>query len=116
MNSPKQIVTIWVEAFNRADLDALAELYAVDAVNHQQPNEAVCGREAIKNMFRSEFAAAPFMHCIPVQMIEEGNWCVLEWKDPKGFPGCGFFEVINGLIITQRGYWDKQSFEKIYSS
>lgn len=116
MNAPRTIVTAWVNAFNRADLDALAALYAVDAVNHQQPNEAVCGREAIKNMFRAEFTAAPFMHCIPVQMIEEGNWCVLEWKDPKGFPGCGFFEVINGLITTQRGYWDKQSFEKLYYS
>ncbi|OYZ50962.1 MAG: steroid delta-isomerase, partial [Bacteroidetes bacterium 24-39-8] len=46
MNSPKQIVTVWVDVFNRADLEALASLYAVDAVNHQQPNEAVCGREA----------------------------------------------------------------------
>jgi len=75
----------------------------------------VVGRKAIGEMFRKEFDAAPFMHCIPVQIITEGNWAVLEWKDPKGFSGCGFFEVINGYIQTQRGYWDKLSFNKLYN-
>jgi len=93
----------------------LESLYAVNAVNHQMPNQPVKGRAAIGEMFRNEFAAAPQMHCIPVQIIEEGNWAVLEWKDPKDFHGCGFFEIKDGLIQTQRGYWDRLSFMKLYN-
>lgn len=110
----KQVVEAWLDAFNAADTDGLESLYAVDAVNHQMPNEPVVSRKAIGQMFRDEFAAAPEMHCIPVQIIAEGDWAVLEWRDPKGFRGCGFFEVKGGLIQTQRGYWDKLSFRKLY--
>lgn len=48
----------WVEAFNRADAEALAGLYAEDAVNHQVANEPVLGRAAIHRMFAEEFAKA----------------------------------------------------------
>ena len=111
---PKQTVQKWVEAFNKADLKTLKNLYSEGAVNHQMPNEPVNGRDAIAQMFKDEFTAAPEMHCIPVQIIEEGEWAVLEWRDPQGFAGCGFFHVINGQILTQRGYWDKLSFNKLY--
>ncbi|MCL2065529.1 MAG: ester cyclase, partial [Candidatus Cloacimonetes bacterium] len=46
-------------------------------------------------------------------IFEDGDWGILEWKDPKGFRGCGFFNVIDGKIKFQRGYWDKLSFLKI---
>lgn len=113
---PRQIIEQWVKAFNEGDATTLESLYHEHAVNHQMPKEPVQGRAAIGNMFRSEFAAAPEMHCIPVQIIEEGNWAVLEWRDPKGFPGCGFFEVVDGLIHTQRGYWDRLSFNQLYGA
>lgn len=112
--TPKQVVEKWVTAFNNADLATLENLYAENAINHQMPNEPVTGRKAIGRMFANEFAAAPGMHCIPVQIIEEAGWAVLEWKDPKGFCGCGFFMVENNLIQVQRGYWDKLSFLKLY--
>lgn len=35
-----------------------------------------------------------------------------EWRDPLGLRGCGFFQVVNGKILFQRGYWDKLSFLK----
>ena len=114
MQTPRQIVEKWVAAFNAADSDLLESMYAEDAINHQMPNEQVAGRDNIGAMFRWEFSIAPSMHCIPVQIIGEGNWAVLEWKDPKGFRGCGFFEIKNGLIQTQRGYWDRLMFEKLY--
>jgi limonene-1,2-epoxide hydrolase len=113
--SPKRIIEKWVDAFNAHDSVALESLYAEDALNHQMPNEAVRGKTRIGQMFRNEFAAAPAMHCIPVQIIEEGEWAVLEWIDPKGLRGCGFFHVVNSLIVNQRGYWDKLSFTKLYS-
>lgn len=112
--TPRQTVLQWVAAFNRADVQALESLYAPDATNHQMPLQPVNGRQAIAQMFRNEFAAAPNMHCIPVQIIEEGDWAVLEWKDPKGFGGCGFFEIRDRLIQTQRGYWDRLSFNRLY--
>jgi limonene-1,2-epoxide hydrolase len=110
--SPKQIVLQWIEAFNTADVPALGSLYAPDAVNHQMPNECIEGREAIMTMFRQEFAQAN-MVCIPIQLIAENDWVVLEWRDPNGLQGCGFFHIQNGFIQTQRGYWDKLSFLRL---
>jgi ketosteroid isomerase-like protein len=83
MRTPKDVVRAWVDAFNRADADALAELYADGAVNHQVMLEPVAGRAAIHAMFRREFAAAE-MVCIAENLFEDGDWAILEWRDPKG--------------------------------
>jgi limonene-1,2-epoxide hydrolase len=110
----RQTVEKWVTAFNQKDITLLESLYAEDAINHQMPFQPMKGRAAIVQMFRTEFQAAPEMFCLPVQIIEENDWAVLEWSDPKGFGGCGFFNVINDLIQTQRGYWDRMTFNKLY--
>lgn len=107
--SPKDVVNSWVEAFNRADIDALAGLYADDAINHQVMFDPVVGRDAIQTMFRREFASAE-MVCLVERIHEAGEWAILEWSDPKGLRGCGFFHVIDGRICMQRGYWDRLSF------
>jgi hypothetical protein len=60
-------------------------------------------------MFAAEFAAADML-CIPENIFEDGEWAILEWRDPLGLRGCGFFRVVGGLIVFQRGYWDKLSF------
>jgi limonene-1,2-epoxide hydrolase len=109
MKTPKEVVRAWVEAFNRGDADALAQLYAEDAVNHQVVREPVCGRAAILAMFRREFAEAE-MECIVENLFADGNWAILEWRDPSGLRGCGFFQVVGGRIRFQRGYWDQLSF------
>ena len=105
----KALVLSWVEIFNTADADALAELYHDDAVNHQVVTEPVIGKEAIRQMFAREFSTAG-MVCIPENIFEDGEWAILEWKDPLGLRGCGFFHVVEGKIKFQRGYWDKLSF------
>jgi ketosteroid isomerase-like protein len=110
---PKEIVTAWVEAFNRADAEALTALYTEDAVNHQVANAPVEGREAIRAMFVREFAAAE-MVCIPENLFEDGDWAILEWRDPLGMRGCGFFQTHEGRIAFQRGYWDKLSFFRLH--
>lgn len=109
--TPKEVLKQFVEAFNRADADALAALYDENAINHQVANEPVVGRAAIKAMFEAEFAAAQ-MTCIVENMFEDGEWAIMEWKDPLGLRGCGFFRVVHGKIVLQRGYWDKLSFLK----
>lgn len=109
MRRPREVVNAWVEAFNRADADALAALYADGATNHQVMWEPIVGRAAIHAMFLREFAVA-VMVCIPEQVLEDGEWAILEWRDPKSLRGCGFFHVVGGLIQFQRGYWDQLSF------
>ena len=106
---PRELVQAWVAAFNRADVDALAAFYAEDAINHQVAESPVRGREAIRRMFADGFANAT-MVCIPENLFEDGEWAILEWRDPLGLRGCGFFHVAGGQIVFQRGYWDKLSF------
>lgn len=107
--TPKETVLAWVEAFNAGDAERIATLYAEDAVNHQVANAPVEGHEAIAGMFHEEFANAD-MVCQIENLFADGDWAILEWKDPLGLRGCGFFQVIDGLIRFQRGYWDKLSF------
>lgn len=111
--TPKDIVRVWVEAFNRADVEGLAALYAEPAVNHQVAEAPVEGRAAIREMFAREFARAT-MVCIVENLFEDGEWAILEWKDPLGLRGCGFFHVRDSLIQFQRGYWDKLSFLRMH--
>lgn len=108
---PKEVLQLFVDAFNQADAEALSLLYAEDAINHQVANEPVCGRENIKKFFEDDFAQAK-MVCIVENMFEDGQWAIMEWRDPLGLRGCGFFQVVNDKIVFQRGYWDKLSFLK----
>ena len=111
---PKEIITQWIIAFNKADVNTLIELYDEHAINHQVANESVVGKEAIKHMFEEEFRVAE-MVCIPENIFEDGEWAILEWKDPLGLRGCGFFHIVNDKIIFQRGYWDKLSFLRMHN-
>ena len=106
---PKEVVLKWVAVFNQANVEALAQLYAEDAVNHQVANKKVVGRTSIKKMLEDEFSKAE-MTCIVENIFEDGDWAILEWKDPLGLRGCGFFQVVESKIQFQRGYWDKLSF------
>jgi hypothetical protein len=54
------------------------------------------------------------MHCIVENRFADGEWAIMEWRDPRGLRGCGFFHVVDGLILFQRGYWDRLSFERLY--
>ncbi|MFD4960589.1 nuclear transport factor 2 family protein [Microbacterium sp. NPDC058389] len=106
---PRAVVQAWVEAFNRSDADALGALYATDAVNHQVALEPVEGRENIRAMFAADFARTKLV-CIVENLFQDGAWAILEWRDPQGRRGCGFFHIVDGTIRTQRGYWDRLSF------
>lgn len=107
--TPREVVELWVQAFNRADTDGLAAFYAEEAVNHQVAEAPVRGQSAIRDMFAAGFASAK-MVCIVENIFVDGEWAILEWRDPLGLRGCGFFHVVAGKIVFQRGYWDKLSF------
>ena len=108
---PKELVRLWVEAFNRHDARRIAEFYHDNAINHQVPHDPVTGRAAIEAMFAREFAQAD-MVCLVEALFEDGDVAILEWRDPLGLRGCGFFHVRDGKIVFQRGYWDRLSFLK----
>lgn len=110
--SPKQLVQEWVSRFNAADVEGLASLYAPDATNHQVVMEPLLGRDAIRRMFLIEFGRAK-MTCVIENIFEDGQWAILEWSDPTGLKGCGFFHVQNDQIIFQRGYFDQLSFFRL---
>lgn len=110
--SPSDVVREWVKRFNEGNVEKLIALYAPDAVNHQVVTEPLVGREAIRRLFETEFARAE-MVCIQENLFESGDWAILEWSDPKGLRGCGFFHVVNGQIVFQRGYFDQLAFFKV---
>ncbi len=110
---PKEVIDKWVKLFNEGDANKLAALYHHDAINHQVANDPIKGKEAIREMFANEFSTAD-MTCIPEHIFEDGDWAILEWKDPLGLRGCGFFQVMEGKIKFQRGYWDKLSFLRMH--
>jgi ketosteroid isomerase-like protein len=70
---PRQVVQAWVDAFNRADVDALSALYQADAISHQVAESPLKGREAIRAMPAAAFRRAE-MVCVTENLFEDGEW------------------------------------------
>jgi hypothetical protein len=111
MMTSRELVLKYVEAFNNVDIENLTELYADNAVNHQVVTDPVVGKEAIGKMLRYELLKTP-MVCIVENIFEDGEWAALEWKESFGHRGCEIFQIVDGKIILQRGYYDHLSFLK----
>ncbi len=56
--TPKEVLKLWVEIFNKADAEALSQFYTDDAVNHQVVTDPVIGKTAIHQRFVEEFSTA----------------------------------------------------------
>lgn len=110
--TPSELVREWIKRFNAADVEGLAVLYAPDAVNHQVVTDPLHGRAAIKDTLTIEFGRAR-MKCIEENLLESGDWAILEWRDPTGLRGCGFFQIKDNQIVFQRGYFDQLTFFKL---
>ena len=111
--TPTAVIRKWIECFNAADVDGLMALYAADAVNDQVVfTEPLYGSDAIRKMFELEFSRAK-MVCIEEQIYADGDTAMLQWRDPLGLRGCGFFTVRNGRIVHQKGYFDQLTFFKV---
>jgi SnoaL-like domain len=107
--APKEVVLKWVEEFNKINIEGLADMYHDDAINHQVYTDPLVGKAVIKEFFREEFSKAT-MVCIVENIFEDGEWAILEWSDPLGLRGCGFFQMEGDKIKFQRGYFDRLSF------
>ncbi len=111
---PKEIIEKWVEAFNNGDANGIAKLYYDDAISHQIANVPMIGKTAIREIFEKEFSQVK-MTCIVENIFEDKEWGILEWKDPIGLRGYGFFQMKDDKIKFQRGYWDKLSFLRLHN-
>ena len=111
--TPTELIREWVARFNRADIDGLVQLYAEDVVNEQVVfSEPIVGREAVRQLLELDFSRAK-MVCIEERVYECGDTAILQWRDPLGFKGCGFFQFKDGQIVHQKGYFDQLSFFKL---
>lgn len=114
----------WAAAYNGRDPDAAAALYAEDVTNVQLPwGKAVQGREAMRAVYVKVFQSFPDIRLEVENLVEEGPWVAVEWRfggtmrgafaghAPTGrafdMRGCEIFQVVDGKIRVQRGYWDK---------
>jgi len=107
--APKELIKKWVELFNQGNIEGLSNLYSADAINHQVVTNPLRGRGEIRRLFEVEFGRAR-MTCIVENLFQDGEWAMLEWRDPNGLRGCGFFQVRDDQIVFQRGYFDQLSF------
>lgn len=122
--TPKQIAMIWVEAYNNHNSEIAASLYNENSRNLQFPwGKIVQGREAMHNTYINIFKAFPDIHIEVNNIVEEAPWIVIEWRfsgTMKGefaghapnnnsfnINGCEIFQIENGKILIQHGYWDK---------
>jgi hypothetical protein len=111
--TPTQLMRLFVDRFNDADIDGLASMYADDAINEQAVlPEPLVGRAAIRRLLELDFARAR-MTCIEERIYECGDTAILQWRDPIGLKGCGFFQFRDGQIVHQKGYFDQLSFFRI---
>ena len=68
---PRELVEVWVDAFNKRDVDKLAAFYSETATNYQVPESPVYAREALRTIFRNACALTE-MVCIPDEPAPAG--------------------------------------------
>ena len=131
MRTTRQVLELWLDAYNMRDAHALAALYHEHAENHQVAfGSPLRGRAALLESFVSFFRAFPDSQTQPENILVDGDHGAIEWLGTGTFMGamgghaptgksfalrgCGFFRVEGGKIAFQRGYIDRQSwFEQI---
>ena len=90
-SGPTEVVKSWIDAFNNADVERLANLYHENAIDDEVANALVDGREAIRQLFATQFANTQ-MICIPENIFEEGQWAFPLRKTGHPDPvGCSIF-------------------------
>ena len=121
---PKDVVLAWAKALNARDITALVALYASDAIGHHPAGPRVEGQTAIIQMFQDEIVRSPDVGLEIINVFEDGEWAILEWKrlsklcerlagcspSDKNYhelQGCTFFRVHEGRIAFQWGYWNR---------
>jgi limonene-1,2-epoxide hydrolase len=113
----EQIVTRFVAAWERADVNELLDYFAEDAVWHPIPMKPTVGKAALREVLSLWLdGTAPRSGEITLQ-VSDGKTVMHERTDHSARrPGDGnqvsaVFEIDNGLIIAWREYFDMSEFE-----
>lgn len=117
-NSASDIVTAFVAAWNRVDLEAVCAMLAEDVFYHNIPMDPIIGKQAATAFFTNfpTFEACDWqVH----QQVAAGNIVMNERTDRFcfngvwiGFPVSGVFEIRDGKIAAWRDYFDLAMFER----
>jgi limonene-1,2-epoxide hydrolase len=113
----EQIVTRFVEAWERADVDELPEYFADDAVWHPMPMKPAVGKPALREAMSVWLdGTAPRSGEIHLQ-VSDGKTVMHERTDRARdreipTPIAAVFEIDNGLITAWREYFDMSPFAR----
>ena len=114
--SAEQVVTDFLAAWERGNIDEIMSFFATDAVYHNIPVPAVHGAPAIREAF---LGFAKLMDSIVIEnlnVVAAGDVVFTERIDKfrsrsvsLDLPVAGVFEVRNGKIVAHRDYFDYQT-------
>src|SRR5262249_23477562 len=113
----EQVVSRFVAAWGRADVDELLDYFTDDAVWHPMPMSPIVGkaalREAVKGWIATTVDGGVEMH----EQVSDGTIVMHERTDRFSFDGqehalpvCAVFEIENGRIAAWREYFDASSY------
>ena len=113
MKTADQIVTEFVEAWKRADVEELLDFFADDAVWHPMPLEPVVGKAALRTALTTWLSATQQLDVVIHHQVSDGHVVMHERTDSLVFDGQrqetpvgAAFEVDDGLITAWREYFD----------
>jgi ketosteroid isomerase-like protein len=104
------------EAWNRHDVDALADLYAEEAVMVDPTLGAhLAGREAIRGYYRDMFAASPEARHLLLDSAAVDSRVFMEWRfrprEGNEAFGVSIFTLEGERIVRDVAYWNPAALE-----
>jgi limonene-1,2-epoxide hydrolase len=116
----EKVVTEFINAWPRKDIDELLGFFTDDAVYHNIPLEPAKGKAAIKGVINTFLPMAKSVHFKVLHSASAGNIVFNERVDvfdlgngkTISLPVAGVFEVTNSKISAWRDYFDMQMYTK----
>lgn len=116
--TPDETVTAFISAIERMDVDAAANLLAVDVLYENVPMQPVTGRDVVRESLTRFLATMSKVEWPVSVQVTTGNHVANERVDRFKFENgwlevrvAGFFEIDDdGLIAVWRDYFDLAEF------
>jgi steroid delta-isomerase-like uncharacterized protein len=125
----EQHVRSYFEAMDRRDVEAMVSHWREDGVDDIVPVGLLRGRDAMREYFKSVFAATPDAKTTVTRLVAGEQSCAAEWRiegtfdgapylgiEPTGkhieIRGLDLFELEDGEIVSNTGYFDGASFAR----
>lgn len=125
----EQTVRDYFDAAGRRDIDAMAVFYHPDVVLDVVPIGIKRGAEEYRAFFEEVFAAVPDAEFVVSRVVADSKLAAVEWRmtgrftgrpfqgvEANGRPielrGCDLFEIEDGKITRNTGYYDGMAFAR----